>query len=121
MKRAYYTDPLAAAWMAKHHGMLFYDPQSPLGRPFSVCGSGYEANMVFRADYRHDPQYFYIHPDSMALLEPMAGDLMHGLEDDGYFILLSPGHNPRPIIEWDDPCIIIQRNGRAFHWPEWEE
>lgn len=101
----YYTDPLEAAWMAKHHGMRFEDVE-------------------FESDYESivwdgcDNQKFFIDPDSLHLLEPWESDVCE--IDEGY-----DGH---PLVYRTTEELrgyrakrIIQRNGKAFMWPELEE
>ena len=69
-RRYFYTDPLAAAWMAKHFGMEF--------DWFSDQGNGPVAQTP--ESIAHDILYpgtggrYYIHPDSLHLLEPQARD-----------------------------------------------
>jgi hypothetical protein len=55
---------------------------------------------------------FYIHPDSLHLLEARAGDVYTVEDYDGYFIWMGTMDDP-PYVQ----C-IIQRNGMAFMWPE---
>lgn len=102
MTRAYYTDPLAAAWMEKHFDVRLHVmyKDGTLGSPLTGC-----------ADCWSPP--YYIHPDSLFLLQARAGDLI--VEDDKpYFITAFAGI---PIIDMP----IIQRNGIPFHWPQFEE
>lgn len=64
-KRYYYTDPLAAAWMAREFGMRFDSSTTtflPVWSAKALVGS-------IEGKYKG-----YIHPDSEHLLEPMAGE-----------------------------------------------
>lgn len=111
MKRYYYTDPLAAAWMAKHFGMRFYEGLEPFedGEPFEIEQYGIlkeAARQAWNECYSKNP-YVYIHPDSLHLLEPnkATDHIIHDENEQGE-ILRSR---------------IIQRNGLAFMWPESED
>lgn len=150
MTRAFYTDPHAAAWMTKHHGMQLYCPvwqgdgvakkQSNLPVPLWVYGRIIEATS--RKSLGVDS--FTISQESMELLNPKVGD----------FVLCrwpqTKDHFQRQVIGWvttieeniDEQNVwvrsdnyssadedsqfdisevkIIQRNGLAFHWPEFE-
>jgi hypothetical protein len=104
VKRAYYTDPLAAAWMAKHFGMRF-QRQIDWGEPFidiTLCD-------ILDSIYESDPYRSYIHPDSLHLLEsdPATDLTLYGIAD---------------VIEMRRPWAnrILQRDGKPFFWPEFE-
>jgi hypothetical protein len=76
MTRFFYTDPLAAAWMAKHFGMKLlaetdYDGLVNAGARFIDCDD------TFRELWQHDFSYLgklYVHPDSLNVLTPKSGD-----------------------------------------------
>lgn len=129
MKRYYYTDPLAAAWMARHYGMMFgirhyekiiwdCEAQGMSGDWHPI--KDWEHIAADAADGNAQPAY-YIHPDSLHLLEPQVGDLVRW------------GYNRKDVCEgvftWsssadlhsDNWGQVFQRNGIAFHWPESEE
>lgn len=106
MPRYFYTDPLAAAWMAENFGMLFI-PSDENEEKVTVFGK-----FVF-------PCRAYIHPDSLHLLEPQTGDACsYPVTDPNYFFKYEPSH---PIADSDMDAKIIQRNGLPFMWPEKEE
>lgn len=135
-RRFFYTDPLAAAWMATHFGMdiRLEDPE----------GQGFlEATLILGLREWRDAiaacadLKFFIHPDSLHLLEPGAGDLFrfgtHGpifkcipdLDDRGAKL----GNIPTPP-QWEVSCAreknggrirVLQRNGIPFMWPESED
>lgn len=106
-KRYFYTDPLAAAWMAKHFGMFFIHPYD--GDAFcdeAVAGWGISP--------------VYIHPDSLHLLESQVGDLIHVVT----YCLDDEPYDHHAIVYRDEQRVkdaeVVQRNGIAFHWPECE-
>lgn len=118
MPRYFYDDPLAAAWMAKHFGMRFTGIIPPPPVTYS---------------FKHDDvsplfQRIYIHPDSLALLEPQ----LHDLVDFGWihpcgqsFHEISLMHTTFDAFCDESTCDydshrIIQRNGLAFMWPKEE-
>lgn len=91
-KRYYYTDPLAAAWMAKHFGMKLhsihtdeqmadYDiPETDRNFDWfdSCIVDGFERDVEMVSDaieyIEKASDCIYIHPDSLHLLEPQEGD-----------------------------------------------
>lgn len=139
VKRYFYTDPLAASWMAKHFGMKLlaesdFDGLVDAGARFIDCDD------TFRELWQHDFIYLgklYVHPDSLGLLEPKKGDLIHivrgfcsyhknvddvakgggktvtGIWSDGEHWDIT---TKKPLHDWE----IIQCAGKAFHWPESE-
>ncbi len=141
-KRYYYDDPLAAAWMAKHFGMMFIaraDTNLSMTPHWGIWLKDYD--LVCVPDSYTEGKSgirFYIHPDSLSILEPMIGDLVSedaSLEDCaliskylwecGEEYDLDPGHFFQFIITREDFCLdcsykIIQRKGTPFHWPKVE-
>ena len=118
MKRYYYTDPLAASWMAKHFGMIL-TTKDGLQVINVVCGM---ASWIDGEGAIYHQPPCYIHPDSLAILEPMENDI--GKDGEGNLMVFLDGR----WRDWGDdewvlnkPHTIIQRNGIAFHWPEVEE
>lgn len=78
MTRYFYTDPLAAAWMAKHFGMMFgikhngtihWNCIGWADGPFSPIKE--TADILCTISNHHD---LYVHPDSVHLLEPQVDD-----------------------------------------------
>lgn len=106
-KRYFYTDPLAAAWMAKHHGMRFqHNPD----------GNECDIQALFAAGvFRFQKMMLYIHPDSLAILEPKPLDLAWNEEKRLFFFF---GSLPQGEV---NGYKIILRNGKHFLWPEVEE
>lgn len=105
----FYKDPLAAAWMAKHFGMQFMDCAG-----FSVSANPAMADMSERHGLS---EAFYIHPDSVNLLEPQFRDIVRGHDDEvGTTIHLYGFHSSSWTLER-----IMERNDIAFMWPESEE
>lgn len=126
-KRAFYRCPIKAAYMAKYHGIHFDDCDSFR----SAC----EAVGDDAADMSVEGA-FYLHPDSMGLLEPQVGDRLlvtredgsqdvFNIQDEGWGLTIQLGWPP---IHLSCPHrfpkltrTIIQRNGQSFIWPEWEQ
>lgn len=113
--RYFYTDPLAAAWMASNYGMAFENARLTLiqGGPGNSNYSDISWSLRI-----YDNCFPIIHPDSLHLLEPKVGDLVEEALDGK----VCNGHSfdyfsdPHRIIER-----IIQRDGKPFFWPESEE
>lgn len=119
----YYTCPLKAAYMAKYFGMkyaLFHADGhivSEIKRENiekDVALGESEISRLFLQSGNFGK--YYIHPDSLHLLEPMVGDLV------GY---AGPEANDFDVYSHDDwhGCPlkkIIQRNVIPFMWPESE-
>ncbi len=127
VKRFYYDDPLAAAWMWKHFGMEFEGADTiiiEIDEILSAALKPYDK----RIDYCV-PQIMYIHPDSLHLLEPMVGDVVIEERHDGRFsndILEDNEDFPwaltvKKISKMRMKPWIVQRNGLPFHWPLSEE
>jgi len=117
--RYYYTDPLAAAWMAKHFEMKlgWYNH----GR---WCKHSSIEDMVC-----HPLSMYYIHPESMPLLEPKDGDKLYGPCGGELFSVESypwPEVDQHISIDFAQTLIVesgfrtIQRDGKPFFWPEIE-
>ena len=74
--RKYYTDPLAAAWMAKHFGMRFEDSaiteKTGMPRDFEfILGMYCDRD----GDYvEPDPEKLYVAEECLPILEPQVGD-----------------------------------------------
>lgn len=110
--RYYYTDPLAAEWMSDKFGMKFISAEG-IDSYFDEMGLFCETGTFGRTIDK-----IYIHPDSLHLLEPWAGDLIE------YTLGGKPLENHHPVY-WGENSYdnhnekrIIQRNGKAFMWPE---
>jgi hypothetical protein len=144
MSRAYYIDPLAAAWMAKHFGMIFVHHYAGwLPTPFLNDGRPGGAYLPewFNRGLRDYPDHgkdtrgnqikFYIHPDSMHLLEPQEGDVGIDAAQGSFHYnqkAWRPLHNAPQL-----PMRIIARGrinpsrsfpfggGVIFHYPEFEK
>ncbi len=118
--RHYYDDPLAAAWMTKHFGMNLQ----------WQCADMHAASPADFADaYMNDcgEVKYYIHPDSLYLLEPIDGDLIMWVNKRGFHyaraksvrkkITLASGAT---LIGKSEVVSIIQRKAIPFHWPKQE-
>jgi len=144
MTRYYYTDPLAAAWMARHHGFFIVHPIEPKTSVHSKCRDEAHcyvtANEVKDIDSSwldlnwRDGTRFYIHPDSEYLLQPQDGDIViecYGDLTKGYPLQIigkcvgiseyACRFGDETIYEKGDDFKIIQRNGKPFFWPEVEQ
>jgi hypothetical protein len=112
MTRYFYSDPLAAAWMAKHHGMLF-------------CNGDFTLKLTAILDDNFHPIKFVVHSDSLPLLEPRVGDLIYITESKiGTLARLHDGNLKLFTGDWmikPDRVYIIRRDGKPFFWPESEE
>ncbi len=132
--RYFYTDPLAAAWMAKHFGMKFVvDNKSLYAERYMLIG---EYRWMF--DLNHVGKAFEIHADSQHLLMPEIGDIIEFFypgEEDKQVCIITCGKDAVVYeqgidIDWvlgKNPmsvdalkCKIIRRNKAAFIWPEKE-
>ena len=105
-KRYFYTDPLAAMWMAKKFGMRYCVPNG---------SSQTLRNLLCDPRFKWEAGVI-IHHDSLHLLEPRVGDVMGG------FALLEIASdmclNMLKQHKLDgNEFIIIQRNGIPFMWP----
>ena len=135
-RRAYYTDPLAAMWMTKHFGVQVTRTHCHRGdgkfgesiQPVPIWILARDVERQVSGNVR-----YYVHPDSLCLLEPKQWDIGQRLQgvpvvictQDEYqeFRAHNIGGN---YVPFGDPLMdnyfrIIQRNGLAFHWPLWEE
>lgn len=116
----YYTDPLAAAWMAKNFGMVFIYIDRDYGEKIS---SDY---LTFLGDWSGRGKIL-VHPDSLNLLEPQNNDI--GQRSDGkynfpYWYNKTYGKSWLCYDTPIDPILqikIIRRNDIPFMWPESEE
>lgn len=125
MKHYFYTDPLAAGWMAKHHNIQF-ERYYFFGIETQLIEEGWY-NKAVVGWMGEDKPKFYIHPDSLHLLEPEEGDVgisplndweMACLFCDAEWVISTPDNH----FTVEVPNIkIIQREGKPFFWPESEE
>lgn len=113
----YYTDALASAWMAKHFGMKFVG--------YGRLDLKHEIPLAahFAGGLLPDDAKFYIHPDSLHLLEPHIGDVCRTNKklDTGFDdVILIEDKSELNVYNDVDGFRIIQRNGLSFMWPEHE-
>lgn len=110
----FYTDPFAAAWMNKKFGMVFQSFTSG-GEKYTV----FEIDEVGKID---TPCKYYIHPDSVKLLEPQVKDLVI-VQLEGYYPTPTHFHSQEYWQYHPDTKLIsiVQRNGIPFMWPEMEQ
>jgi hypothetical protein len=146
-KRYFYTDAIAAAYMAKHFGMKFGIKHN--GKIAWNCISEALNNNSWgplaTPDDILDPisrhECLYIHPDSLHLLEPQKGDKVSyswGQTDEGWDevkAIVSSGDEGYAVTGNGERCVLIdsgdypyisritrifQRNGLPFMWPQGE-
>jgi hypothetical protein len=117
MTRFFYTDPLAAAWMAKHFGMKFIDEgngNKTYGRELDSFFFEGQTGATIACD---GP--FVIHPDSLHLLSVQLGDIVSMSKAMDRYALVDVGEL-RDAFNEAGEYKIIQRNGIHFMWPESE-
>jgi hypothetical protein len=129
MKRYFYTDPLAAAWMRKHFDMTILVAASTKTLGSKGVAFCFVENLAQDFDYRNCNVHelaekgtkFIVCSTSHHLLEPQVGDLcmcrVH-LDDPASEVAPFTIHVPHTK---HDVVSIIQRNGIPFIWPESEE
>jgi hypothetical protein len=150
-KRFFYTDSLAASWMAKYHGMRFIDDAGndiwfePYGGSFGYfLNHEQPVNLLFvskpndeKASFLHPEITFrstdraYIHPDSLSLLEPRVGDWgtdgeysgkVGGVDASLVTICVPERHNGKSYFCCPRaPFVIEKRYGILFMAPESED
>jgi hypothetical protein len=116
MHRYDYSDPLAAAWMAKHFGMTF-DAERPDG---SVANADpIDESAFMKTEPRAWLGYrFIIRPESMALLQPRLGDLIER-HDCFYFVVTDEEHASAEGVSTLRNQTVALSKVRA--WPRPEE
>lgn len=144
-KRYFYTDHLAAAWMANKFGMQFQLQDGAhlwVSLDYEIGFWGTLSNI--KIIDRKNPDFMAMAPltggerliikvDNLHLLNPQTGDVLSllravqtGVNNNGVklldFISGDPGE-PYPHIMrmMQVGAQIIMRNGKAFIWPESEE
>jgi hypothetical protein len=74
----FYDDPLAAAYMTKHFGMVFLSADNRPLRWFTENDNCLLDDLTFIEEYAHSywrpVDRAYVHPDSLHLLDPQLGD-----------------------------------------------
>jgi hypothetical protein len=133
MTRYYYTNPVAAVWMAEQYGMRFAswcnikndwrkDTKGKLNEwDLNViqCNIGSPIESIKRG------LLYYTHPESMDILKPQVGDMVRGRINPNRAITVTsrPGHSRGKVhinTLAERVNHIIQRDGKPFHWPEVE-
>jgi len=113
----YYDCPIEAAYMSKYHGIY---QQEPLAIGFNA--GEYVITRSPHLGLSSDTKY-YIHPDSLHLLEPHIGDVCRTNKklDTGFDdVILIEDKSELNVYNDVDGFRIIQRNGLSFMWPEHE-
>lgn len=116
MTRYFYTDPLAAAWMAKHFEMRFTNGSADNHEVMRSYPSLFELDDGLNR-YEYNGKY-YIHPDSVYLLKPRKGDRLlwrgYGRTEWKY----EEAYYHTEMKGWD--FLILQRNNIPFMWSDHE-
>lgn len=115
MTRYFYTDPLAAAWMAKHFRVNFRNGDHEM---LVLAVSDGEVTWFVRHSnppLRYIEEEYYIHPDSLHLLNPQVEDIIF---NDTSLMGCSQVGICKGSME--NGFRIIQRDGKPFFWPESE-
>jgi len=125
----YYKDALAAAWMADKYGMAFQSA-SRGDYPYMGMEKGniYDVNPLhnMQESYRMNNlfvEHYYIHPDSLSILEPQVGDLISINNGESASIVTHQEFLEQIESmkhQFSSPLKIIQRNNTVFMWPEKE-
>ena len=127
MTKYFYDCSIKAAYMAKEFGMDFYSSDD--------IDSYFEHDLESLLDViNEDTNNFYIHEDSLSMLEPVGGD--HVTVDDGdlvYSDIIDNVESEIPIgggadfwgingnyFDKEDITSIDKRNNKPFIWPEQE-
>jgi hypothetical protein len=124
MSRYFYSDPLAAAWMQVNYQVVPH--------PFIVDEEGIIIETVILLREANAKQQggtvrerYYIHSDSLPLLEPRVGDLIYITESKiGTLARIHDGNLKLFTGDWlmkPDRVYIIRRDGKPFFWPESED
>lgn len=116
--RYFYTDALAAAWMSEHHNMKIQSTE------FSKLDDKHQGSeIVYWTSECAIEGPYYIHADSIDILDLCVGDLISINNGESATLIASEEMLAQvQAMKHQFVCapIIIQRNGKAFHWPESE-
>ena len=125
MSKLYYTDPLAAAYMAREFAVMLRTPCAQNIAPSGMLEHWHE---LLKVNPKLNLDRIYIHPDSLSIFEPKLHDLVEweGLVF-GFVIGLNEGevgvqHGESDVYTLDkDECTIIQRDDKPFFYPDSED
>ena len=130
MKRYYYTDALAAAWMAREFGFKYIDRYT-CDETGKCLNYTVDWKVFQEGDDLTSPIAKYeLHPDSLPLLEPKGGDIVMAYSNSSKsFRPMAVGNPPdefgctvyHAVCELNNGLKIIQRDNKAFFMPECEE
>lgn len=104
-RRYFYTDSLAAAWMAKHFGMRFWN-------------ESHEIHVLPLVDGEKEGKWT-IQPDSEGILGVRLGDIVSMTKAMDRYAVVNAEELRDAFNETGD-YKIIQRRGIPFFWPEQE-
>ena len=114
-KKYYYTDPLAAAWMSKHFNINIEWADGTISDDYTGD------NIVYYEKHLGTESPYYIHPDSVHILNPQVGDVIYIKLDGGGVGIWETVDAEDSQYSINRGGKIIQRNNTAFMWPEVEE
>lgn len=133
MERYYYSCPIEAAYMIKHHGIKIDDhPWRNADDAGAKISIGMEEILDIAKETKVVETWFFVHPDSVKLLEPQENDLVD-LGDHGFAIVVARDGNNIDCALFDASSgllktgywhrrwhPIIQRNNKPFVMPKSE-
>jgi hypothetical protein len=128
--RYFYSDPLAAAWMAASFEMAYDSAglvtEDSIASPrLFMSKHAFEDKLDIHCSDARGRRY-YLHPDSVPLLKPKPGDLVKVMGEVGYvptgkgFADLYAQRLAEANCQPHATGRIIQRDGKPFFWPESE-
>jgi len=105
------TDPLAAAYMAREFGMEFDIPNDKYGK-------AKDYSITYACEEFGVKPPFYIHPDSLPILQPQDGDVYLNTAGRPEIWHERQFLNGRWVkMTWHKDYKIIQRNNKPFFAP----
>jgi len=147
MTKLYYTDPLKAIWMQREFGVSYTHMYHKGKLRYHVGYNDPSEDEQFTAndwfDWIGEQHMDFgntsdVHPDSMYIFEPMAGDMLHfkhtgvsilyasfigytgSILNDNVYLSMDL-HDSVEMIRSEDVIAVIQRDGKAFFMPEVED
>jgi hypothetical protein len=127
MKKYFYTDPLVAAWMTKHHGFEIIELENEAHIASYMLLLSMALHKPSKKEWR-----LLISPNSLHLLKPQVGDLTEEPASNLNNYRVRPSGSEQFAATTLAECYaseladmgklkIIQRKAVSFMWPESEE